>query len=176
MNCGREILQKFIRLAGDQLEGEWVLLGGTLLPAMGIEYRVTTDIDFVGLTKKEKGQVLQLMKIAEKLNLSVESINQAAGFFLEKIQNFQKDLVILHQGKSARIYRPNATLYLILKIGRLTELDLMDCLEWLKFVRSQKEPLDTNRLQKAIEDCIKNCSSRELVTRLEILKQRLNEI
>ena len=73
-----KLLKQFLTLATQQLRGRWLLVGGTLLPAVGIDTRSTVDIDLVGLGDKEKLQNLELMKIAEQLGLSVESINQAA--------------------------------------------------------------------------------------------------
>lgn len=58
----QKLLERMIRLAGDRLQGRWVLLGGTLLPLLGVDYRVTTDIDLVGLGKDEMGQALELIK------------------------------------------------------------------------------------------------------------------
>ncbi|MBI3555124.1 MAG: hypothetical protein HY074_02525 [Deltaproteobacteria bacterium] len=128
----KKILDKFIRLASDHLRGNWVLLGGTILPLLGVEHRVTTDIDLVGLSDNERAQTLQLMTLAEKTGLPVESINQSAGFFLSKIKSFEKHLVVLKKSKGLTIYRPDTYLFLLLKIGRLTETDLSDCLEFIK--------------------------------------------
>src|SRR4051812_21477644 len=117
----RKVLKKLIQLAGDRLEGKWVLLGGTLLPALGVEYRVTTDIDLVGLGASEQAQTLALMGLSEELGLPVETINQAAGYFLMKLRPFDEHLLILHKGKKAEIYRPDLFLFLMLKIARFSE-------------------------------------------------------
>lgn len=125
------LLERFLRLAGDRLRGRWVLLGGTLLPALGIEYRVTSDIDLVGIDLPDQSQTLELMKIAEELGLPIEAINQAAAFFLEKHQPYDSHLRLLRKGSSAEIYRPDPYLFVSLKAGRLTETDLEDCLALL---------------------------------------------
>lgn len=128
----QKILKKFIKIAGDKLNGRWILIGGTVLPLLGIEHRVTTDIDFVGPATAPQSEVLKLMEIAEQLGLPVESINQAGAYFLRKISGFEKHLVEVHKGKSATIYRPDVTLFLKLKMARLSETDLEDCLQLLK--------------------------------------------
>ncbi|MGK5085192.1 hypothetical protein WDW37_18035, partial [Bdellovibrionota bacterium FG-1] len=164
----------FIQLAGDRLEGGWVLLGGTLLPYLGIEYRVTTDIDLAGLGTKEQSQTLELMRIAEDLGLPVESINQAAAYFLMKQQPFDHHLILLHRGKKAEIWRPDLFLFLTLKIGRLTESDLTDCLEMVKRegLLSQDE---TQKIKKLIRNEQKKSIEKEKQTRLERLAQALDK-
>ena len=114
----RKLLEKLIRLAGTRLRGDWILIGGTVLPLLGIGYRVTTDIDLICVGKSDQTDTLQLMKLAESLGLSVESINQAGAFFLNKIPDFRSQMILLHSGPSAQIFRPNATLFLRLKIAR----------------------------------------------------------
>ena len=44
-----KILKKFLKIAGIELSGEWVLMGGTVLPLLGVDYRTTVDIDFVSV-------------------------------------------------------------------------------------------------------------------------------
>ena len=91
------LLKKFLKAAGDQLTGEWVLVGGTVLPALNVDVRSTTDIDFVGLPVDTTREQLKLMQIAEDLGLPIESINQASAYFISKISGFEKSLVLLHQ-------------------------------------------------------------------------------
>jgi hypothetical protein len=168
------LLNRFIRLAGDRLKGRWVLLGGTLLPLVGIDYRVTTDIDIVGLGTLEQGQTLKLMEIAEHLGLPVESINQAAGYFLSKQESFENHLISLHRGKSAEILRPDLFLFLALKIGRLSESDLTDCLALLK-----KEGPLSSRHRKTLEARIRaeaKASSHEKRERLSRVTDALRGI
>lgn len=124
----KQVLKKFLRRAPQSLQGEWVLLGGALLPALGVETRVTTDIDLVPLSEvaSNSKSTLALMDLALSLELSVEAVNSAAGYFLSKIKDHKKDLVLLSEAKDWRLYRPNFSLYLRLKAARLSESDLMD--------------------------------------------------
>jgi predicted nucleotidyltransferase len=171
-----KLLKRFIRLAGERLVGEWVLTGGTVLPLLGREHRSTVDIDLVGLGKDEMGQVLQLMKLAEELGLPVEAINQAGAYFLSKIPSFRAHLVVLHEGKGATIYRPDGTLYLLLKVARMSESDLQDCLEWLKLMKKTGEAVDRERVLRAIAQASRKDISSEKARRLRSLARELPSV
>ncbi|MGE4234450.1 MAG: hypothetical protein AB7F43_14085 [Bacteriovoracia bacterium] len=172
-SLNKKLLHDFLALAGNSLKGNWILLGGTVLPALGIDHRVTTDIDFVGLSSSELRQQIQVMEIAEKLGLSIETINQAAGYFLKKIKHKQDDLVVLHKGSRATIYRPGTTLYLLLKIPRFSESDLADCIEMLKFAQKKQESVDIALIERAIQKEIKKELSKEKLNRLLTLKKAI---
>lgn len=156
-----KLLQKFVQLAGERLKGDWILIGGTVLPALGVNHRVTTDIDLVGLNNPAQDQTLALMSLAEELGLPVESINQAGAFFLKKISGFQDRMILIHRGKTAAIFRPDATLFLLLKIARMSESDLADCLQWIKRMKSEKEKIDVSLIQKAISSSRKNATPEQ---------------
>lgn len=165
----QKTLNRFLMLAGDHLTGAWVLMGGTVLPLLGIEHRTTTDIDLVGLTQKQNVQTLQLMELAEKLNLPVECINQAAAYFLQKVHSFKEHLVPLHEGKTAIIYRPDLFLYIALKVQRLSQSDLQDCLSFIDFTVKQKEPLYEQLIAGLIQKELKSCKSQSKIKRLQKL-------
>jgi hypothetical protein len=149
----KRLLEKFLKLAGQNLTGEWILIGGTVLPALGIDHRVTVDIDLIGRTKAEQSQTLKLMELAEELHLPVESINQAGAYFISKLGPLkEKDLVVLHKGRNATIFRPSLALFLRLKIARLSESDLADCLEFIKLAKKLKEPLRNDKKENLIAD------------------------
>lgn len=163
-------LRKFLKLAGDHLKGEWILIGGTVLPALGIDHRSTVDIDLIGLSDNERVQTLALMELAEKLGLPIETINQAGDYFLQKISDFKEHLIPLHRGKTATIYRPDATLFLKLKLPRLSESDLADCLEFLKLSRANHEPIDRKSILTAIKkEQMKSSNSEQRTQRLDSL-------
>jgi hypothetical protein len=166
-----KILKKFLKLASETLTGEWVFVGGTVLPSLGVEHRPTVDIDFVALQPSNNDQTLKLMSIAEKLALPVESINQAASYFFFKTKYQKEDLIPLLQEKNCIIYRPSVTLFLILKIQRMSPTDLDDCREMLRYAKKLKEPLATARVKHAIltlQASEKNTSLRD--RREELLK------
>lgn len=164
-----KLLKQFLKKAGESLDGEWLLIGGTLLPALGVDIRSTVDIDFIGLGKKEAAQSLELMELSESLKLPIETVNQAAAFFLNKIGYDKENLLVLHKGKKATIYRPSAELFFKLKIGRLSETDAMDCAHYYKYCASHKDRIDAESLVKLLKASIKKERNKEKQKRLENL-------
>ena len=71
-------LRAFLQLAGNRLKGEWLLVGGAVLPLLGVNHRTTLDINLVNLHDADGRQTLAMMRVADELGLPVETINQAA--------------------------------------------------------------------------------------------------
>ena len=86
------VLKRFVSLASQRLRGDWVVLGGAVLPLLGVEQRITLDIDIAGPETATNRETLELMNIADELDLPVESINQAAAFFLHRIPGWNDRL------------------------------------------------------------------------------------
>jgi len=166
-------LKKLIKNASDQLSGEWVLLGGTLLPYLGIDYRSTVDVDLVGMNNPDQKQAIILMDLAQDLGWPVESINQAAGYFLQKVKNFEDHLIVLQKGKSATIYRPDLYLFTVLKLGRCTHQDIDDCEEMIKFEGKNVDAGLKKNTKSVIEDAIKSTVKPETKAALEKLLKML---
>lgn len=116
-----------MELAGERLDGEWLLIGGSAAAAWFSPGRTTEDIDLIGLggTQAER---FALLELAVHVGIPIEAVNSAADFFVRRIADWRAHLVVLHRGPRATIFRPDATLFLLLKIGRLSETDLGDCL------------------------------------------------
>lgn len=167
------LLKKFLKLASEELEGQWLLVGGTLLPAVGIDIRPTMDIDLIGLGPKEKMQNLELMELAEKLGLSVEVINQAAEFFVAKKKPSSSDMIKLITGSKATIYRPTVELYWSLKIHRLTETDSFDCQHYLQYCKGQKDEINFKSMIIEINKQLQRENSEAKFKRLSSLKELL---
>lgn len=165
-NLNSKFLRKFLELVSRELEGRWLLVGGTLLPAVGIDVRATVDIDLVGLGPKEKMQNLELMTLAEKLGLHIEAINQAAEFFVSKHSPTSDDMIIVVKGKRAQIFRPRVELYWKLKVSRMTEADLLDCQHYLQFCIGQKDTIDMRELDRVVHLELKKEGSSEKQDRL----------
>ena len=156
-----QTLQKFLKIAGDRLHGNWVVMGGTVLPLLGNPIRSTVDIDLAGPSQASQKDTLILMEIAEELGLPVETINQAGAFFLFQIKGWENKVVELHKGKTAVFFRPNVDLFLELKIHRLNESDLSDCLAFLSFASKKGEKANRNHLMKLIKGEMKNLGKSE---------------
>lgn len=164
-------LERFVKVAGERLSGDWVLMGGSVLLGLGIEQRVTHDIDVAGPRTATQEDTLVLMDIAEELGLPVEAINQAGAFFLHKQRGWEEQLVPLHTGTNATIFRPNATLYVRLKLARLSESDLQDCLAMLAFASENDfPPPNSKELLKAIESELATEPNQEKRKRLLEIK------
>lgn len=138
-----KISKRFLELAAKELKGDWVVMGGTVMILLGVKERFTVDIDLAGPKTATQAETLKLMTIAEKIGLSPEAINQAGAFFLNRIPHWEDNLVPVLKTKHFSLSRPNAFLFLQLKLGRLTESDLSDCLNMLKI-----EPLTPKQAQK----------------------------
>jgi hypothetical protein len=165
-----KLLEKFLRKASQDLKGEWLLTGGTLLPAVGIDLRATVDIDFIGLGQKEKNQSLELMNLASELGLSIESINQAASFFLSKIKYSNDDLIVLKKTKACTIFRPSFLLYFKLKVPRLSETDVQDCEAYFKYCISVSDFIDKKAILNFMKESLKKAQNETKVERLQKLK------
>jgi len=169
----KKTLSAFVRLAANRLQGDWIIMGGSVLPLLGVEHRTTVDIDIAGPSQATMEQTLTLMELANELGLPIETINQAGAFFLQRIEDFNQQLILLRQGKTATIYRPNATLYILLKLPRFSESDLEDCLKFLEYADKQGETVDNSRLDKAISQTRRKGVSRRQDKRLQVLLESL---
>ncbi|OFZ15982.1 MAG: hypothetical protein A2Z20_03190 [Bdellovibrionales bacterium RBG_16_40_8] len=150
-------------------------MGGALLPALGLEVRSTVDIDLVGCGKKEMGQTLEIMKIAEDLGLPIDTINQAATYFLNKVGYKKNDLILLYKGRKAKIYRPSLELYWKLKLNRLSETDAKDCYHYFNYCLENNDLFDKRKFLKRLNLLIESESSRDKSIRLLQLKKQLLE-
>lgn len=169
-----KLLKKFVSLALKKLKGDWVVIGGTVLPLLDIDHRVTIDIDLAMLEKNHKDQTLNLMQLAEDLGLPIEAINQAGSFFLHKIPDWKLNLVLIKKSNTTAIYRPNGTLFLQLKISRLSNSDFADCIEMIKYCRKNKEQIDTSLLKRIIEKDLSLAIDEQKKERLLKLKKALD--
>jgi hypothetical protein len=147
---GRAEIERFLRAAGDALDGEWVLVGGAAAAVWFAVGRTTADIDIVGVAASTEDRI-RLMDLAVAQGLSVEAVNSAADFFLRRIDGWQRETEVLHVGARATIRRPNPTLFLLLKLHRLSEQDLSDCRSLLSFVARHELVVDRARVMAALD-------------------------
>lgn len=168
-----DVLARFVSLAGERLKGDWVVIGGCVLPLLGVRYRVTADIDIAGPDGAGMDQVLVLMEIAEEVGLSVAAINQAGAHFLRRVEGWAEHLLPILRGTTATIHVPDATLYLLLKLGRLTETDLLDCERMLELTRHSQSPFQPERVRGTIRKALQAGPPAERKKRLERLLGQL---
>jgi hypothetical protein len=110
----------------EEIEGDWLLVGGALLNVLGISQRVTLDIDLIPMQEATNKEQLHLMDIAVKHNFPPEVINFSAEYFVKKIKNWEKQVILLKKGTKGNIYRPTKKLFKRMKESRGTETDLND--------------------------------------------------
>jgi predicted nucleotidyltransferase len=160
-------LERVVQQIADQLRGDWLLIGGALVALWLDGRRVTEDVDLVGL--EETGATrLGLLSVASTLGLPVEALNSAADFFVAQIPDWREHLVVFRTGRSGRIFRPTPTLFLLLKLRRLSSRDLDDCLELLARARREGLSVDVNRVRRAV-DALQTADDAALIVR----RQRL---
>jgi hypothetical protein len=68
----------------------------------------------------------QLFQAAVRLGLSPETVNSAARFFVNRIPDWKSHLVLLISGPVGLVFRPDLTLFIVLKLSRATAIDLED--------------------------------------------------
>jgi hypothetical protein len=146
----RARIQALLELAGERLTGEWLLIGGAAAAAWFAPVRTTEDIDLIGLGGSP-GERFALMELAASVAIPVEAVNSAADFFVRRIEGWREQLVPLHRGSSATIYRPTATLFLLLKLQRLTAVDLDDCLALVAHCERSGEAIDRARIRARLD-------------------------
>lgn len=165
-------IERVVAAIADGLEGDWLLVGGALAALWLEPRRVTEDIDVIGLGDRP-GARLQLMELVASLGLPIESVNSAADFFVQRIDGWERELEVFRTGARGRILRPTPTLFLLLKLRRLSERDLDDCLAAIRHARREGLPLGVARIRgellslpPAQEDALAGRRSR-LLTALE---------
>ena len=145
----RARIAALLALAGERLSDEWLLIGGGAAAAWFAPARSTEDVDLIGLggTQAER---FALMELAVEAGIPIEAVNSAGDFFVKRIPGWRGELVVLHRGSRATIFRPSATLFLLLKIERLSAVDLADCLGLIDHCGVTREAIDRDRIRAAL--------------------------
>jgi hypothetical protein len=169
----QNLILQFIDLALSELTGEWIIIGGAVPHLLGSGERPTLDIDLAGPDSATQADTLKLMAIAEKLGLPIESINQAASFFLKRIPDWQSNLVIIRSNTKCKIFRPNIELFFKLKLQRASESDVLDLMSMWK-LEADKEKLRA-RISEICESCIKS-ADQPVKARVETLRSLIRSM
>jgi hypothetical protein len=151
LELNRERLEGLLAAMVENLRGDWLLVGGALVALWLEPRRVTEDIDLVGLGGSSDDR-LDLMRFADAMDLPIEAVNSAADYFVRRVPGWERELELFRAGRQARIFRPSATLFLLLKIGRLSDQDLSDCLAMMALVRKEGLALDTPKLIASLDN------------------------
>ncbi len=141
----------FLQNVLEQIDCDWVIIGGSLLALLKATNRSTTDIDICSLDELTNERRLHLMNIAQKSGLPIEAINPAADFFLRQISDWKKSLVLFKVGLKGSLYRPSLELYFKLKLNRCSESDIQDCISFLNWHRDNSLNYNKNNLLAILE-------------------------
>lgn len=168
-----EQYEKFLTQIVKELEANWLLIGGSLLYLLKTSERTTADIDLCPIDELTNEKRLNLMDIAQKCGLGIESINPAADYFLRKIPNWKNSITIYLTGEKGNIYRPSIELYFKLKMNRRTESDIDDCLNYLNWHKNQKISFSKDEILQILSLSIANESNPIKIKLLENLKNKI---
>lgn len=149
LELDRARIDEILDAIAQRLPGEWLLVGGALVAIWLEPRRVTEDIDIIGMSGSSSER-LALMDLAVDLGLPVEVVNSAADFFVFRIPGWRTEIEVLRKGPHTTIYRPTPTLFLLLKIGRLSDRDLEDCRQLVRHARATAMPIDTARVDSTL--------------------------
>ena len=146
----RDRLDALLAAACERLDGEWLLIGGALVALWLEPGRVTQDIDLIGLRGLAQERYA-LADFAVSQGLPVEAVNSAADYFVQKIDGWRAELQPFRSGARGKIHRPSPTLFLLLKVGRLSAQDLADCEALLARAAADRLSIDRSRVRVAID-------------------------
>jgi len=77
-------------------------------------------------------------------------VNSAAEFFVNRIPDWREQVEPFRAGAVGRVLRPSPTLFLLLKLARLSDTDLADCVALLDRVCAEGLALDSARVLAAL--------------------------
>ena len=110
--------------------GDWLLIGGTLVQFAYDGERATEDIDLVQIRHAEKSKEAaqnELFKFTlAQWGFGPEFVNTAAEFFVNQFDGWQSEIKVMKEGPKGRIFRPSITLFCATKLRRGSDLDLDD--------------------------------------------------
>lgn len=112
-----------------KIGGDWLLAGGSLVQLLFDSNRGTQDIDLVNIRHDHLAETplqTELFLLAKSLGLTPENLNSAVSFFVRQVPGWQSQIVEIAAGPKGKIYRPTLTLFVYLKLGRASEIDLAD--------------------------------------------------
>ena len=123
-------ISKILDYLCQNVGGDWLLVGGALVQIELNAERATEDIDLALISHPTKSEAVaqnELFQYSMKqLQIGPESINLAVTPFLNGFLNWQSECKVLKSGSNGIIYRPNLTLFIALKLGRASAIDLKD--------------------------------------------------
>lgn len=148
-----------------------MVVGGAFAALKLRRDRLTQDVDIMGL-ENTNAERLALMELAEQEGYPIETMNSAVDYFVRKIPDWESHLVELYRGQKSVVYGPDLTLFVMLKVGRMSEQDLADCLDAVDRSKRTNEKIDWARVQAAIE-LSGPLSDAAMARQAQLISQRL---
>lgn len=167
----RQQIEALLGALLDEVEGSWLLIGGGLVSLWLDARRTTEDLDLIGL-KGDLEERYALLRFARAHGLPIEAVNSAADFFVRDVEGWEQEIAVLRKGVRGTLYRPTPTLFLLLKLRRLSVQDLDDCLALIAKAKDESLPIDRERLLLAI-DGLPQTADADLVDRRRRLRDAL---
>jgi hypothetical protein len=158
----------------DRLGGDWLLVGGAAVALWLDPTRTTEDVDLVGF-RGTPDERFALFGLAQDLGLPIEALNSAADFFVKRISDWEAQVEPFRTGTKGRLFRPTPTLFLLLKLRRLSERDLADCLLLIRRVARDRLSIDLPRILAEI-DALPPPEGRDLGARRATLARALRRL
>ncbi len=124
-----QAVEEILNYLCEELGGDWLLTGGSLVRLSFDASRSTEDVDLVRIrhgSLSDEAARNALFKWLIGRGLGPEWVNSAVEPFVREIPGWERELALLRAGSAGRIYRPNLTLFVYLKLRRGTEIDLGD--------------------------------------------------
>ncbi len=122
-------VQKIVDYLADELGGDWFLTGGALVQLAFNPDRGTEDVDFVRIAHPELSDEAarnQFFQWLMRNGLGPEWVNAAVEPFVREVSGWQHEVMLLKQGSRGRVFRPNLTFFVYLKLRRGTSIDVAD--------------------------------------------------
>lgn len=143
-------VDKILRELSQNIGGDWVLLGGTLVQLQYNGERATEDIDLAFIKhpslSKDATQNQLFQFTLKHLGMGPEFINLSVEFFLRRFAGWEAELILLQTGPKGRIFRPSLSLFCALKAERGSELDATDVLSAIR--NESATNLDYSKIKK----------------------------
>ena len=122
-------LEEILSFLSDDLGGDWLLTGGSLVRLVFDASRGTEDVDLVRIAHPELSDEAAKNRLFRWLidrGLGPEWVNSAVEPFVREVEGWKRELVLVRTGTKGQIFRPNLTLFVYLKLRRGSEVDLAD--------------------------------------------------
>lgn len=156
MNFDSTKIAEVLTYLCDEVGGDWLLAGGSLVCLKFDADRGTEDIDIMRIRHShlsDEAAKNELFKWLIANGLGPEWVNAAMEPFVKAANGWESEIVEIKTGKKGRIFRPTLTLFTFLKLRRGTEIDLRDIVSARK---SCPEKFDETKLKSWSNEAVWN--------------------